>query len=142
MGISDHGHVFPNKDGSRVRCGGPKFCGTCKKDQRIKDKEEHADVDAAIIKEMEHKLSDDIYVPGVIYMSRGRDDFSGGLCQIVKITVDVSAGERVPFVEVCERPGTRYNYKYLLGLQEKLEKIFGRNRGYQDPDYRPEFNRW
>lgn len=24
-----HGHVIPNKDGSRARCGGPALCGDC-----------------------------------------------------------------------------------------------------------------
>ena len=24
-----HGHVIPNKDGSKARCGGPAFCDVC-----------------------------------------------------------------------------------------------------------------
>lgn len=27
--MNGHGHVTPNPDGSRARCGGPKFCGVC-----------------------------------------------------------------------------------------------------------------
>jgi peptide methionine sulfoxide reductase MsrB len=27
--MSGHGHVYPNEDGSRARCGGPLFCEVC-----------------------------------------------------------------------------------------------------------------
>lgn len=27
--MSGHGHVTPNADGSKARCGGPRICGVC-----------------------------------------------------------------------------------------------------------------
>lgn len=32
-----HGHVFPRPDGARSRCGGPKLCALCARDQARKD---------------------------------------------------------------------------------------------------------
>ena len=29
MTMKSHGHVVPNKDGSKARCGGPKICSFC-----------------------------------------------------------------------------------------------------------------
>lgn len=29
-----HGHVNPNPDGSKARCGGPKLCSVCAREQR------------------------------------------------------------------------------------------------------------
>lgn len=30
--IAGHGHVLKNDDGSKVRCGGPRFCHVCKQE--------------------------------------------------------------------------------------------------------------
>jgi len=32
-----HGHVIPNEDGSKVRCGGPNWCPVCKEEQKRVD---------------------------------------------------------------------------------------------------------
>lgn len=34
-----HGHVIPNPDGSKARCGGPTICGVCSKEaaQALRD---------------------------------------------------------------------------------------------------------
>ena len=37
-------------------------------------------------------------------------------------------------VGVEERPGTLYNYKYLLDEQDELKEQFGDQVGYPDPD--------
>ncbi len=34
-----HGHVFPRADGVRMRCGGPRLCGECSKDQASLERE-------------------------------------------------------------------------------------------------------
>ena len=31
--MSDHGHVTPNADGSKARCGGPGICFSCSKER-------------------------------------------------------------------------------------------------------------
>jgi hypothetical protein len=92
------------------------------------------------IDEMQHKVGDDIYIQGAMYMGHGKDDFAGGLCKISEIRMGVSAGERVPFVEVEERPGYQYNYLTLLDKQDKMRETYGTQRGHADPDLRPEFN--
>jgi hypothetical protein len=33
---SDHGHVFPNADGSRARCGAERHCAVCQADAKLK----------------------------------------------------------------------------------------------------------
>lgn len=33
---NDHGHVFPNRNGLKARCGGPGLCSSCAKDQAFK----------------------------------------------------------------------------------------------------------
>jgi hypothetical protein len=34
-----HGHVTPNPDGSKARCGGPHMCPVCKREQDEKSKD-------------------------------------------------------------------------------------------------------
>lgn len=56
----------------------------------------------------EPSVGQDAYVPSGRYLSHGRDDFSGGLCEIIDVTRGTSAGTDVPFVEFKERPGDQY----------------------------------
>ena len=86
------------------------------------------------------QVGDFIYIPSSYYLSRGRDDFEGGLCKIVSVKDGVSAGKTVPFVEIRERPGARYNLHELLKKQDKLKERFGNNPGRKTQDYRKQFN--
>lgn len=92
------------------------------------------------ISQMSHKIGDDIYIQGAMYMSHGRDDFQGGLCKIKTIEYGCSGGKLVPFITIAERPGWKGNYCILLEKQQSLANLFGMNRGHCDPDERPEFN--
>lgn len=40
-----HGHVVPNKDGSRARCGGPTICSVCALELQRPRKKVHIDSD-------------------------------------------------------------------------------------------------
>jgi len=87
-------------------------------------------------------VGSDIYVPSAWYLSHGADDFHGGLCQVVEVTLSTSAGEPTWFVEVHERPGHGYIWALLSEQQESLKAEYGDTRGYPDPDNDPESNRW
>jgi len=83
------------------------------------------------------KVGDTIYVDSSFYISHGEDDFVGGKCEISKVEIS----KRLPIdhcnsimIEVKERPGTLYNYKYLLEEQDKLKKEFRNKKGHADPD--------
>jgi hypothetical protein len=89
----------------------------------------------------EPRVGQEAYVPSERYLNHGRDDFSGGLCEIIQVTRGTPAGSDVPFVEFKERPGYQYNWNWLMELQPELRKRFGAERGRADPDLRPEFNR-
>ena len=47
----------------------------------------------------------DVYLPSEVYVSRGEDDFAGGLCRVVAVRLGTSAGAAAPFIEVREQPG-------------------------------------
>lgn len=87
-------------------------------------------------------VGDDVYVKSSFYMSHGVDDFVGGLCKVTRVFKSMSGGSLVTFIEVDENPGVEYNWEFLYEMQDELKKQFGTNRGYQDPDNRPEFNQW
>jgi len=84
------------------------------------------------------KIGSDIYIPTSLYLSRGRDDFDGGLCKIIKIE-EFAHGT---FISVKENPGSRHNYDYLLKQQEKLKEEHGNLRGKRNPDYSLDSNCW
>lgn len=90
----------------------------------------------------EPKVGDGVYIPTSLYMSHGEDDFQGGLCEIMGVAHNVFGMEGSTFVEVKERPGHNYNWKFLEEKQGELKERFGDARGHADPDYRLEFNRW
>ena len=74
------------------------------------------------------KIGDKIYVHSSFYISRGSDDFVGGLCTINEIEYsDHLPPDHYNYcsVGVEERPGTLYNYKYLLDEQDELKEQFG-----------------
>ncbi|MFA5154408.1 MAG: hypothetical protein WC554_17825 [Clostridia bacterium] len=85
---------------------------------------------------MEPKVGLKIYVPGAMYVYRGEDDFAGGIATISKVDKE----NNIIMISIEERPGTRYNWKYLLEDQDKLKTQFGDQIAHPDPDYRAEFN--
>jgi hypothetical protein len=92
----------------------------------------------------EPKIGDNIYVGSSLYLSHGRDDFSGGLATIKSIRKSDHLPEdhfNYLFIEIEERPGWGYNYRSLMGEQEKLKKEYAGKIAHVDPDYAEETNR-
>jgi hypothetical protein len=85
---------------------------------------------------------DVIYVDTSLYLSHGRDDFRGGLAEVIEYRMDISAGKPTPFVRLVQEPDTWHNWKMLAAEQKKLRMEFGKNWAHPDPDFRPEFNEW
>jgi hypothetical protein len=81
------------------------------------------------------KVGDDIYVGSSYYIDHGEDDFEGGLCRVTQVSLGTSAGKKVPFILIQERPGHSYNWEYLKAHQAEWKKEFGKRRGYEDPDF-------
>lgn len=74
----------------------------------------------------------DIYIPTALYIDHGQDDFAGGLCQIKSVKFSMQADDWV--VEVAERPGHSYYWKYISERQAEWKKRYGKTRGRPDPD--------
>jgi len=89
-------------------------------------------------KKTEPYVGQKIYVETALYLGHGLDDFEGGLATISQVTDE----KYYIGVKIKERPGTTYNWKYLLEGQEEWKKRFGKNKAHPIPDDRPEFNRW
>jgi hypothetical protein len=90
----------------------------------------------------ELRPGDVIYVDSSIYLSHGRDDFRGGLAEVVSLRASLSAGRHAPFLCVAQEPGTWHNWQMLAAAQKALRARFGKNWSRPDPDYRSEFNEW
>lgn len=89
------------------------------------------------------KEGDKIYVPTSLYVYRGEDDFEGGLATINKIEYSNHLPEdhyNYTMVGIKERPGTMYNWKYLMENQDEWKARYGEQVAHPDPDMRPEFN--
>ena len=86
------------------------------------------------------RKGDVIYVDTSLYVSHGRDDFRGGLAEVIEYGMDVSAGKPTPFVRVAQESDTLHNWKILASDQKKLRAKHGKRWAHPDPDYRPEFN--
>ena len=88
-------------------------------------------------------LGDKIYVPSSFYLSRGRDDFHGGIATISKIEYNKFLPKNhinYIMVAIKERNNVRYNYRILMKEQEKLKKEHGNQIAKPCPDNRDEFN--
>jgi len=83
---------------------------------------------------------DVVYVDTSLYLSHGRDDFRGGLAEVVDCKINNSAGKPTPFIVLIQDPGTWHNWQMLAADQKKLRTAFGKNWAHPDPDFRPEFN--
>jgi len=96
--------------------------------------------DAGQVPEL-HK-GDVIYVDTSLYLSHGRDDFRGGLAEVIEARADISAGKPTPFVRLAQDSDTWHNWQMLAANQKKLRAEFDKNWAHPDPDDRPEFNEW
>ena len=81
------------------------------------------------------KVGDVIYVRTSLYIDHGEDDVEGGLAVVTKVEEGISAGEKTPFVATAQHPGDNYNWKMLWEQQSELQKRFGKQVAYEDPDY-------
>lgn len=90
----------------------------------------------------ELRPGDVIYVDTSLHLSHGRDDFRGGLAEVIECKTDMSGGKPTPFVRVAQEPGTWHNWRILAADQKKLRAEFGTSWAHPDPDHRPEFNEW
>ena len=82
------------------------------------------------------KVGDDIYVPTRMYIDHGEDDVDGGLAEVIKVELSMSAGDpKCPFVTVKEHPNSSYNWKCLMEEQDDLKKEFKKRRAKVNPDY-------
>src|SRR5882672_6723467 len=103
-------------------------------------REIQAACDAGEVPEL--RKGDVIYVDTSLYISHGRDDFRGGLAEVVEFSIDISAGKPTPFLRVAQEPATWSNWQMLAVDQKKLGTEFAKSWAPPDPDFRPEFNEW
>ena len=88
------------------------------------------------------RMGDVIYVDTYLYVSHGRDDFRGGLAEVIGFRSDISAGRPTPFVCVAQEPDSWHNWQMLAPMQKELRERHGKEWAHPDPDDRPEFNEW
>lgn len=88
------------------------------------------------------KPGDVVYVDTDLYLWHGVDDFRGGRATVVAVTGGGSKWKDVPFIEVAQNPGCRYNWELLAAKQGALAAEFGDAWAHPEPDLRPEFNEW
>jgi hypothetical protein len=87
------------------------------------------------MKDGKPEIGDEIYIDSRMFISRGSDDFVGGLAKVVQVSEGMSAGEMCTFVRVAEDPDWRHNWDHgLAPKQEELRERFGTQRAYPDPD--------
>ena len=99
-----------------------------------------AECDAGRLPEL--RTGDVIYVDTSLYLSHGRDDFRGGLAEVIGFRPEISAGKPVPFVRVAQEPDSWHNWQVLARMQKELRERHGKEWAHPDPDYRKEFNEW
>ena len=86
-----------------------------------------------------HK-GDVIYIGTELYLGHGRDDFRGGLAEVIEVRQEKSKGQPTPFVRVVQQPDTIHNWKLLASEQKELRQRHGKDWAHPDPDDRVEFN--
>ena len=99
-----------------------------------------AECDAGRVPEL--RAGDVIYVDTSLYLSHGRDDFRGGLAEVIGFRPNISAGKPTPFVCVAQEPDSWHNWQMLASMQKELRERHGKEWSHPDPDDRPEFNEW
>lgn len=93
----------------------------------------------------EPKKGNKIYVPSALFISRGADDFAGGIATVKNVEYDERLGKghmNYCFVSIEERPGSKYNWKDLATKQKELKKTYKKQKAHPDPDMHPDSNRW
>lgn len=93
----------------------------------------------------EPKKGDKIYVPSALYLSRGADDFAGGIATVSKVEHNEKLGKdhvNYCFVSIEERPGTSYNWRDLGPKQKDLKMEYKKQKAHPDPDMDPDANSW
>ena len=85
---------------------------------------------------------DVIYIGTELYLGHGRDDFRGGLAEVMDVRQEKSKGQLTPFVRVIQQPDTLHNWKLLASEQKELRQRHSKDWAHPDPDNRPEFNDW
>jgi hypothetical protein len=88
------------------------------------------------------RKGDVIYIGTELYLGHGRDDFRGGLAEVMDIRQEKSKGQLTPFVRVVQQPDTLHNWKLLASEQKEHCQRHGKSWAHPDPDDRPEFNDW
>src|SRR5215475_8050884 len=74
-------------------------------------REVQAECDAGHMPEL--RKGDVIYIDTELYISDGRDDFRGGLAEVVEVKPDISGGKPTPFGRVAQQPDTWHNWHML-----------------------------
>ena len=99
-----------------------------------------SECDAGRVPEL--RTGDVIYVDTSLYLSHGRDDFRGGLAEVIGFRPNISAGKPTPFVCVAQEPDSWHNWQILASMQKELRERHRKGWSHPDPDDRPEFNEW
>jgi hypothetical protein len=87
------------------------------------------------------RAGDVIYLDTELYISHGRDDFRGGLAEVVEVKPEKIGGKPVSFVRAAQEPDTWHNWTtFLAPMQKRLREEFRKKWAHPDPDWRPEFN--
>ena len=68
------------------------------------------------------EIGQDIYVPTSLYMSHGRNDFQGGLCEVIAVEETNWGSKPTIVVEVKEREGHNYNWTGCLAPNQEKYK--------------------
>lgn len=82
------------------------------------------------------KKGDKIYVDTSLHISRGSDDFCGGIATVDEVTEGISGGKKCIFVTIEEDGGccSRNWSQHLAKEQGRLKKEFGNAVAHPDPD--------
>jgi hypothetical protein len=86
------------------------------------------------------KPGDIVYVDTEGYVWHGMDDFHGGKATVTRVWMEHMGRQQVPWIEIAERPRSRYKWAALARKQAELAAEFGATWSHADPDYSPEFN--
>jgi hypothetical protein len=97
-----------------------------------------AECDVGLVPELRN--GDVIYIGTELYLGHGRDDFRGGLAEVIEVRQEKSKGQATPFVRVPRQPDTIHNWKLLAAEQKELRQRHGKDWAHPDPDHRAEFN--
>lgn len=88
-------------------------------------------------------VGEEVCVGSSFFLSRGRDDFCGGMARISKIRDERDSGSAALInrlmVVLEENPGTQHNWYHLIEEEPENLERHGDQRAHLCPDHRPEF---